>query len=99
MDAITSLTAAGNKGLDTLEGGLGNDTYRFNRDDWEDTITENDSTPGNADTVRTQATALDLVFTRNANDLVMSLHNSADRLSISEWYQGSAYQTEVFQGQ
>ncbi|MDO8703727.1 MAG: calcium-binding protein [Sulfuricaulis sp.] len=88
---------AGNKGIDTLEGGYGNDSYRFNRDDWEDTIIENDSTSGNTDTVRTNAAALDLVFTRNANNLVMSLHNSVDRLTISEWYQGSDYQTEVFQ--
>ena len=61
---------AGGKGIDTLEGGYGNDTYIFNRYDGQDSLNDYDPTPGNTDTVRTDATPLDLVFTRNANDLV-----------------------------
>ncbi|MDO8706072.1 MAG: calcium-binding protein, partial [Sulfuricaulis sp.] len=88
---------AGRKGSDTLEGGPGNDTYYFNRDDGEDTVIENDPTPGNIDIVQTVAAPIDLVFATSGGNLDIRLHNSVDKLTVTNWYQGSAYQTEVFQ--
>jgi Ca2+-binding RTX toxin-like protein len=88
---------AGRKGSDILEGGPGNDAYYFNRDDGEDTVIENDPTPGNIDIVLTVAAPIDLVFAATGGNLAIRLHNSVDKLTFTDWYRGGAYQTEVFQ--
>ncbi|HJU05429.1 MAG TPA: calcium-binding protein, partial [Nitrospiraceae bacterium] len=90
---------AGGKGNDTLKGDGGNDTYLFNRGDGQDKISENDRTPGNTDTVLFGAdlSPLDLIVSRNVNDLRIAIYGSSDRLTISNWYGGAANQTEVIQ--
>jgi Ca2+-binding RTX toxin-like protein len=78
----------GGAGIDTLRGGLGNDTYQVNRGDGQDTISENDSTIGNSDTLLYGATIdpLDLVLSRQANDLRIAIHGSTERVTIQNWY-------------
>jgi Ca2+-binding RTX toxin-like protein len=86
-------TLAGGAGIDTLRGGLGNDTYRVNGGDGQDTISENDSTIGNSDILLYGAKLngatidpLDLVLSRQANDLRIAIHGSTDRVTIQNWY-------------
>ena len=81
-------TLTGNAGNDTLRGGLGNDTYQVNRGDGQDTISENDSNPGNSDTLLYGATInpLDLVLSRQANDLRLAVHGSTERVTIQNWF-------------
>jgi Ca2+-binding RTX toxin-like protein len=81
-------TLTGNGGNDTLRGGLGDDTYQVNPGDGQDRISENDSTLGNSDTLLYGATInpLDLVLSRQANDLRIALHGTAERITIQNWY-------------
>jgi Ca2+-binding RTX toxin-like protein len=102
--AVNTLTGAagndtinGGAGNDTLNGGAGNDTYVFAPGDGNDTIIDNDSTPGNTDTVQSGYNPLDLMFSRSVNDLNVAAYNSTDQVNIQNWYGGSANQTEVFQ--
>ena len=79
-------TLAGGQGLDTLVGGLGNDIYQFARGDGQDTVQENDSTPGNTDTLLFGATInpLDLVLSQQGNDLRLTLHGTTDQSDASK---------------
>jgi Ca2+-binding RTX toxin-like protein len=89
----------GGAGNDSLQGNAGNDTYLFTAGWGSDTIAENDATAGNTDTVAfgSGIRALDLVFGKSAGSLVVSRHGvPADRVSVSGWDGGAAYQTEVF---
>ncbi|HSB73539.1 MAG TPA: peroxidase family protein [Candidatus Methylomirabilis sp.] len=92
-------TLDGAAGADRLFGGLGNDTYRFARGGGQDTVQETDATPGNTDTVLFGATItpLDLVLSRQGNDLRLALHGSTDRVTVLGWYTSPAAQTEVLQ--
>jgi Ca2+-binding RTX toxin-like protein len=88
-------TLDGGAGNDTLNGGAGNDSYLFNRGYGQDTVSDNDATAGNQDTASMGVNPLDLVFTRSGNNLVMSLHGGPDSLTVSSWYSGTQYHTEV----
>jgi trimeric autotransporter adhesin len=79
---------AGGPGNDTLRGGLGNDTYLFNRGDGQDTVFENDATAGNNDRLLWGNTInpLDLVLSRQVNDLRIALHGTTERVTIQNWY-------------
>jgi Ca2+-binding RTX toxin-like protein len=81
-------TLIGNAGNDTLRGGLGNDTYQVNRGDGQDKISDIDGTPGNSDTLLYGATInpLDLVLSRQVNDLRIALHGTTDSVTIQSWY-------------
>jgi Ca2+-binding RTX toxin-like protein len=82
-------------GNDTLRGGTGSDTYLFARGDGVDTISENDSTVGNTDTVSFSVNPLDLVLQQSGANLLISLHGGLDSMTVQNWYSGSQYQTEV----
>ena len=71
-------TLGGAQGNDILNGGLGNDTYLINRGDGQDTIQDADATAGNADKLLygTTINPLDLVLSRQANDLRLAIHGS-----------------------
>ena len=102
-NTLTGNTAAnvldGAGGADVLAGGLGDDTYWFNWGDGQDMVQENDTTQGNSDTVLFGNTVdpIDLVLSRQGNDLQLALHDSTDRLTIQNWYSGAGYQAEVLQ--
>ena len=83
-----TLVAFGLAGNDTLTGGSGNDVYNFSRGDGQDTILDSDPFPGNQDRAVFGSTinALDLVISRQANDLRLAIHGSTDSITIQNWY-------------
>jgi Ca2+-binding RTX toxin-like protein len=84
--AANILTGA--TGNDTMTGGLGNDTYLVNRNEGQDTISENDGTVGNNDRLLYGATInpLDLVLSRQVNDLRIAIHGATDQVTVQNWY-------------
>jgi Ca2+-binding RTX toxin-like protein len=90
---------AGGVGHDTLRGGLGDDTYLINRGEGQDVITENDGIVGNNDRLQYGATInpLDLVVSRQVNDLRLAVHGSADQVTIKDWYAGTTHHIETLQ--
>jgi Ca2+-binding RTX toxin-like protein len=88
----------GGAGTDTLAGGLGNDTYILGRGHGADTVTENDTTAGNADIASfLSGVAADQIWFRHVgNNLEASIVGTSDKLVISNWYSGSAYHVEQF---
>ncbi len=87
----------GGAGHDTMRGGLGNDTYRIDRGEGRDVIVENDSTLGNSDFLQYEATInpLDLVISRQVNDLRLAVHGSPDQVTIKDWYLSTNHQIET----
>ncbi|WP_324770601.1 M10 family metallopeptidase [Pokkaliibacter plantistimulans] len=91
-------TLIGGLGNDRLNGGSGNDTYIFGRGDGQDII-------NNFDVSKSLDTLLfgddisndQLWFSRNDNSLVVSVIGTSDQTSISNWYNGSAFQIDQFQ--
>lgn len=88
----------GKEGNDTLIGGSGNDVYIFGRNYGVDTLIENDSVPGNVDTVRflPGISADQLWFQRVGGDLEVRILGTMDKLVINDWYLGSANHVERF---
>ncbi|MDT8760529.1 hypothetical protein MZO42_17650 [Sphingomonas psychrotolerans] len=76
--------AAGN---DTLEGGNGNDSYQFGRGSGHDTIIESltNSNLGDGDRLTFSAGVLpeDLAYTRDGDDLVITIVDSGDSIRIA----------------
>ena len=89
---------AGVAGNDTLNGGLGNDAYAFGGGGGSDTVVENDATVGNLDAAQFSAgIATDQLWFRHVNNnLEVSIIGTSDKLTIQDWYSGSAYHLEQF---
>ena len=89
----------GGIGNDTMTGGSGNDLYNFARGDGQDTIIDSDPFPGNQDHALFGATInpLDLVISRQVNDLRLSIHGSSDQITVQNWYLGTNNQIETIQ--
>ena len=89
----------GGTGNDLLIGGSGNDRYLFARGDGQDTLIEQDPFPSNQDWLQFGPTIdpLDLVLSRQADDLRIALYGTSDQVTIQNWYDGAANQTEVIQ--
>ncbi|MEX5575622.1 calcium-binding protein [Pseudomonas lijiangensis] len=79
----------GGLGNDYLSGGEGSDTYRFSRGWGQDSINNYDSSTGKVDAIEFAADILptDIIITRSGNDLVLSLKNATDRITISSYFQ------------
>lgn len=86
----------GDIGADRLMGGAGNDTYKFSRGDEDDTILESDTTLGNQDVLNFESNVAydQLWFTRVGSDLEISVIGTTDRVTVSNWYEGSASRIE-----
>lgn len=88
----------GRAGNDVLKGGKGNDIYVFGRGYGSDAVEENDTGLGNADV----ASFMDgigteqLWFRHVGNNLEVSIVGASDKLTIQNWYGGSAYRVEQF---
>jgi trimeric autotransporter adhesin len=84
----TANVLTGGSGNDTLAGGLANDTYRIDRGAGQDRISEDDGTVGNSDRLLYGATInpLDLVLSRQVNDLRLAIHGSTDFVTIQNWF-------------
>ena len=89
----------GGTGNDTLTGGSGNDLYNFSRGDGQDTISDSDSFLGNQDRALFGATInpLDLVVSRQANDLRLTIHGSSDQITVQNWYVSTTNRIETLQ--
>ena len=91
-------TLDGGAGADTLIGGTGNDTYRFDRGYGADTVSENDATIGNTDLAKfASGIANDQLWFRHvANNLEVSIIGTSDKMTLQNWYTGSANHVEQF---
>jgi len=89
-------TLDGGEGNDTLIGGAGSDTYLFSRGGGADLIQENDATAGNKDVLRfgTSIDASQIWLRKINSDLELSLIGTSDRVTVSNWYAGSANHVE-----
>ncbi len=92
-------TLIGGVGNDYLVGGGGDDMYMFTRGDGADTISEDDTTVDNHDRLGFDPTIdpLDLILSRQANDLRVAIHGTSDQVAIENWYLGEAHQVETIQ--
>jgi Ca2+-binding RTX toxin-like protein len=84
----------GGSGNDYLSGGAGNDTYVFKKGYGQDTISDYDMTSGNNDSIRFGEDALNMIFSKDENNLRISFYGTSDMLTVNSWYSGSAYQIE-----
>ncbi len=89
-------TLRGGLGNDTVNGGSGSDTYLFGRGEGQDLVQDSG---GSADRVAYDAgiNPLDLVISRQANDLRLSIHGSTDYVTVQNWYTSSSNRTETIQ--
>lgn len=89
-------TLRGNVGNDRLNGGSGNDTYLFGRGDGRDLLQDKSGTTDKL-LYDSGIDPLDLVISRQANDLRLAIHGSTDTVTIQNWYTGTANRTEAIQ--
>jgi Ca2+-binding RTX toxin-like protein len=89
----------GGTGYDLLAGGAGNDTYQFGRGDAGDIVIDYDAAYGNTDVVQfTGGISADQLWFRHVGkDLEVSVIGTTDKVTIQNWYSGSAYHIEQFQ--
>ena len=99
-------TLAGGAGDDTYDGAAGNDVYsdtsttsndayRFGIGSGLDTLTDAGGTLDHVD-LFAGITAAQLRFTRNVNNLELTITGAADKLTINGWYASTANQIEEF---
>lgn len=102
-DTITGGSGAdqftGGTGNDTVIGNSGNDLYNFFRGDGQDIILDSDPFNGNQDRAVFGAMVdpLDLVISRQANDLRLAIHGSADQITVKDWYLSGNNRIETIQ--
>ncbi len=91
-------TLEGGAGNDQLYGGTGNDRYLFTSGNGQDTLVDSDSTEVSMDEVALGdgLVPLNVVFSRQANDLRVALAGTNDTLTVRDWYSGAASQVEQF---
>jgi Ca2+-binding RTX toxin-like protein len=89
-------TLDGGAGNDTMNGGAGSDTYLFGRAGGQDSINNNDADPAAMDVLRLGADVNydQLWFRHVGNNLEISIIGSTDRVTVTNWYLGSAYQLD-----
>jgi Ca2+-binding RTX toxin-like protein len=76
----------GGAGDDTITGGIGQDVYVYGRNFGRDTIVDNESRE-NGDRIRLAVyNPQDVVFTRRGIDLVISVKNSSDTITIKDQF-------------
>ncbi len=83
-------TLDGASGNDTLDGGAGNDVYRFGVGSGSDTVFSQDTSSGKRDVVEVVGDILPTQVTasRNGNDLMLSINDSSDQLTIRNYFLG-----------
>ncbi|WP_162551116.1 calcium-binding protein [Paenibacillus tepidiphilus] len=77
----------------------GGDTYVFGKGYGQDKIYDYDTGSGNTDIIKLLVNSDEVVFSKNANDLVIEIMGSTDRATVTNWYTNSYYQTEVLTAQ
>ena len=89
-------TLSGGAGNDTLNGATGNDRYLFGRGDGIDSVTDSDTTVGNADVLQlsSDVASNQLWFQHVGNNLEISIIGTGDKTVVQNWYSGSANHIE-----
>ena len=91
-------TLDGGTGNDSLNGGVGSDTYIFARGYGQDTVTDNDSTPGSVDTIKLVGlNQSDVTLRRDANSMYINVNGTTDQMQVVNWGAGAAYRIERVQ--
>lgn len=94
-------TLIGGLGDDRLLGDTGNDSYYFQRGDGVDRIYERGGTNPAVESDKLvfngNVKSSQLWFSRQANDLVVSLIGGTDSVTVNNWYGGARYQVELIQ--
>jgi len=86
----------GNSANNVLTGLGGNDTYLYSRGGGQDTVIDN-SGASDAMLFGSTINPLDLVLSRQANDLRLTIHGSPDQVTVQNWYVGTTNRTEMIQ--
>lgn len=86
----------GGQGNDGLIGGAGNDTYVFGRGDGQDVIQDTDEAADKVLFGRGIA-PVDVILSRQADDLRLALRRTSDQVTIRDWYAGAANQVETIE--
>ncbi|MET1076449.1 MAG: calcium-binding protein [Pseudomonas sp.] len=83
-------TLSGDAGNDTLSGGLDADTYWFDRGAGQDLIDNLDAGSGGTDGIEFAEGILaeEVVLTRAADDLLLSIKDSTDSIRVSQYFTG-----------
>jgi Ca2+-binding RTX toxin-like protein len=91
-------TLDGLAGADTLTGGTGNDTYKLGLGYGADTAIDTDATVGNTDVLSfLSGVANDQIwFQHVGTNLEVSIIGTYDKMTVSNWYAGSANHIEQF---
>jgi Ca2+-binding RTX toxin-like protein len=89
-------TLEGGTGDDQLDGGAGNDIYVFARGYGQDTVTDNDATAGNSDTIRLAPDVApgDVTLSRDTTNLYLGINGSSDSITVQGWYADTATRVE-----
>jgi Ca2+-binding RTX toxin-like protein len=88
---------SGGVGNDRIEGGTGDDLYRFARGDGQDTIIEASEAGSWDQLLFGEGIGIDqLWFRQEGGDLEVSLIGGDDRVSITGWYDDPARRVESF---
>jgi Ca2+-binding RTX toxin-like protein len=89
----------GGTGNDTLSGDAGNDTYLFGRGDGQDTISSYDAAAGRQDKLVMDdgISADQLWFRRVGSGLEIQVIGTDDKVTVSNWYSGGAYQLDAIE--
>jgi Ca2+-binding RTX toxin-like protein len=90
-------TLNGGGGNDYQNGGAGNDVYLFGRGAGQDTIIEYDGTSGNLDTLQlvdADLTPENVTLLRVNNDLVLSISDTTDKVTLQNWFYSPEYRIE-----
>ncbi len=100
-DTLTGTSVAdrldGGAGNDTLRGGGGSDTYTWGRGSGQDSVDNTDASIGKTDTLRIVGlTAAEVKLVRSADDLVLTVRDSADRIVIGNHFNGAPIDRIVF---
>ncbi len=85
----------GGAGNDELIGYAGNDLYIHRAGDGVDTLTDQDTTAGNVDTLDWQGVnTKQLWLSRSGNDLKVQVLGQAEGAVVTDWYLGTSHQIE-----
>lgn len=86
---------SGGQGNDVITDASGNDSYLFNLNDGQDIVTDLAGT----DSIKFGAgiTNSSLTYTQEGNDLVISITNTADKITVKDWYTTAANKIEKFE--
>jgi Ca2+-binding RTX toxin-like protein len=70
--------------------------YLFGRGSGQDFIYDYDATSGNLDTILldSDVTPDDVALSRNNNDLTLTIEDTGDSITVSNWFESDEYQIE-----